>query len=1269
MKLVQREGRKPGRPQRAARGKPLWGRLCALVLAAAFALACIPPVQRTAQASVATTDYEKVFKIRNTGGVPTSYNGNGNFTLARTDDPKYWRKNAYNDPSGKTSDSWGSFQTINPLSLYCDWTVTATFRSPPPVADPNNYYTNCDVGFALNKSATPLDQGDYYWIWYGRGRGMYSASGVDATNTENGVFKTDCRLGGIHQVPTYTGGPVGSYGSTSHQLTLSYDCQKDELTIKRGNVTGTQGYIRQVAFPEGKVYLSVLGQIEWDWNAQIPNMQIDCHFDSFGYPDFDPAIQNITLYKDGTNQVVGANDVVTPGTVLRVESTVKNKASGAGSQTFDLHLKTSDDTQNYPTQGLQFIADNKHPTSVGGTLVTTSKNGYTIDGQYGIPITMVGNTEYKVIYYVKVTESSGQAVKLGQMLEDDVLANRDYVGATLLNERPLEPLDPDDPASNTQAPGSDYHYTRLPKANENGWNKDDVTVQFFAGDFDQFTITPQTGPAVTLADRESQLYDQEQIYSPTTYQAKDTSTGAVSTKVNDLVKIDKTAPTLSFDQDTGVLTAADGLSGVWRLYRKGTDGQFAPVKTFSLTGAAGNQSGDSSQTYTATQNGIYLVEDAAGNRSQPLAVQVSEPPVVERPENPDTPPVGPPLDPDGEPVPEGEEPALDPETGLLHRTIEETVTEVISVSPPLYGGSFDRAVVDGMLAYRYAVPAGCTAQVVVKDSKGTDITAQNQYLDTTKPGGVDIFYTLTDGDGNTTEIILHYRLVKARPPQVDPVDPDAPLPEPEVDPIDPDDPEGPVKAVYKDSLTELIRESGVMDKAAAQTLMEERYHFTYPDAAGQSVQVELEDRNGAPIEEIDLTRVGDYLIRYTATDANGNQTVVELSYHLISRVPPVIVPPEDGELVGPTPADPDDPLIPLPDGEEPDPEKPSALLYEDEYTEYIKDSVLDNAAALSWMEERYGASSPVGAALTESVSLYDSKGNLVEQIDQSRVGDYVLIYTVTDQDGNRVSIKLKYHLISKTPPVVVPSDPDHPLPDPIPLPDPVPGSQKKHWNIRDYLEEEVRSGSWSKADILHWMAQQYTVSSNQADGNLTYDLLLFDQNGRPAEEIDLTRPGSCTFYYTATDSVGNTTTVQLTYKLTDRQITGPVGPADPDGADGSGGAPNGEGSAPYTGLLGGRGAGNCWVHWLALLLMAAVAVYTACRRRQTDADAEKMGDERPGLLGKDLFFYSVVSALTALLYLLRGCALDGVALLAVAAAIVASAIVVSRREAEEKSEH
>ena len=85
--------------------------------------------------------------------------------------------------------------------------------------------------------------------------------------------------------------------------------------------------------------------------------------------------------------------------------------------------------------------------------------------------------------------------------------------------------------------------------------------------------------------------------------------------------------------------------------------------------------------------------------------------------------------------------------------------------------------------------------------------------------------------------------------------------------------------------------------------------------------------------------------------------------------------------------------------------------------------------------------------------------------------------------------------------------------------------------------------------------------------------------------------------------------------------------------------------------------------------MATVALYTIRRRRRTGADAERVGDERPGLLGRDLFFYSLVSALAALLYLLRGCALDGIALLAVAAAVVASAIAVSRRKAEEESEH
>lgn len=1258
-----------GRRLRTAARRPLWKRAAALVLAAACILTSMPPIRQTAEASVGTTDYEKVFKIRQTGGSPASYDGNGIFTLARTDSEEsvYWRKDAYNNPGGYTSDSWGSIQSKNAISLLNDWSFSGTFYGRPKAS--SDSWCNYDMGFALNGEDTPTDSTPYYWFYW---------TLMDGEDTIGGQ-----KSGHVSRLHDFGDGYDEDYddGQTerpvvntidltadAYVLNLSYDSANDELTLTirpKNKIESATKSAKNIRGRIGnKVYLSLWTQIEWLKGKTKPDGRVTATFDSFSYPDFEPAIQDLTLYKDGTNEVVGADDTVAPGTVLRVESTVKNLAADAAGQQFELHLKNSDN-KDYPTQGLEFVADAAHPTTVAGISVATSKNGYTVDGQYGVPVKLVGNAETKVVYYIKVTEESGGAVKLGQMLEDDVFYNCDYTGATLINERPLEPFDPDSPDAGDLTPGSDYHYARQPAPNANGWNNSNVALQFYAGDFQQFTIAEEGGTTKTLAGGQSHQWQGEQQTSKLTYQAQNANDGSVSVKVSDKIKIDVTPPAALVLADGSIQMLDNGGSGLWRVLKKESDGSLQPVETFALTGTLGDQSGPGSQSYTPAKNGIYVVEDAAGNRSLELSVQVTDPPVVQRPDVPGT-PVGPEYDPDDDPVPTPST-EIDPDTGLVHAKIEESIVELVQ-DPPLYGGSFDRTVVDGMLAYRYAVPTGSTAQVAVKDKEGTDITAQGRYLDTTKPGGVDIFYTLTDGDGNTTQIILHYRLVKARPPQVDPADPDAPLPGPEVEPIDPDDPEGPVKAVYKDSLTELIRESGVMDKAAAQALMEERYHFTYPDAASQSVQVELEDRNGDPIEEIDLTRVGDYLIRYTATDANGNQTAVELSYHLISRVPPVIVPPEDGELVGPTPADPDDPLIPLPDGEGPDSEKPSALLYEDEYTEYIKDSVLDQAAALSWMEERYGASSPVGAALTGSVSLYDSKGDPVEQIDQSRVGDYVLIYTVTDQDGNRVSVKLKYHLISKTPPAVVPSDPEHPLPDPIPLPDPVPGSQKKHWNIRDHLEE-VRSGSWSKADILQWMAQQYTVSSNQADGSLTYDLLLFDQDGRPAEEIDLSRPGSCTFYYTATDSVGNTTTVQLTYKLTDRQITGPVGPADSDGADGSGGAPNGGGNAPYTGLLGGRGVGNCWVHWLALLLMATVALYTIRRRRRTGADAERVGDERPGLLGRDLFFYSLVSALAALLYLLRGCALDGIALLAVAAAVVASAIAVSRRKAEEESEH
>ena len=74
---------------------------------------------------------------------------------------------------------------------------------------------------SLNKDPVPFDQGDFYWMWYSRGRGVYSASGTDATNIENGTFRTAWQKDNAYQTPTYTGGFVGAYNNASHQLTLS----------------------------------------------------------------------------------------------------------------------------------------------------------------------------------------------------------------------------------------------------------------------------------------------------------------------------------------------------------------------------------------------------------------------------------------------------------------------------------------------------------------------------------------------------------------------------------------------------------------------------------------------------------------------------------------------------------------------------------------------------------------------------------------------------------------------------------------------------------------------------------------------------------------------------------------------------------------------------------------------------------------------------------------------------------------------------------------
>ncbi|MEC4185474.1 hypothetical protein VJ918_11715, partial [Adlercreutzia sp. R21] len=215
-------------------------------------------------------------------------------------------------------------------------------------------------------------------------------------------------------------------------------------------------------------------------------------------------------------------------------------------------------------------------------------------------------------------------------------------------------------------PGSDWHYTRLPAANGNGWNRSPVTVTFYPGDFDRMELTPSEGAGATLTAADPAWTRSEDTAGLSlSAQAKKDSTGVLSTQRAGTVKLDQTAPRLTADPALGALTAddsADVASGVWRLHRTGSSGAVAADARASAFHVFPLTDGDGKAVQTLKEkapNGWYVAEDAAGNLSAPVKVSTTEPPTVERPagsvldpSDPGyAPPVGPELGPGADPVP------------------------------------------------------------------------------------------------------------------------------------------------------------------------------------------------------------------------------------------------------------------------------------------------------------------------------------------------------------------------------------------------------------------------------------------------------------------------------------------------------------------------------------------------------------------------------------------------------------------------------------------
>lgn len=1053
-------------------------------------------------------------------------------------------------------------------------------------------------------------------------------------------------LGGEDVVNASPTGDLGTVYYSSYvsgpSIVVRNDPRDNSLTLtcsgKSLKISNARSHARG-----NSAFLNIWGEIAWlsvngasSANAPV-NAQVSITFNSMSLPNLTPEIYDIGLYRaDGTR--IGKDDAVQPGETVQVRCTVRNSNSAAATSGFNeqypMHLKLAD-TAEHPTSGLEPFADSSHPVQVNGTTVATAAGPNTLTGANGVPVTLSGTTPVTVSYWAKVSGGAGGAVTLSQELIEDSFQGSHYATTKLVNEHPFEPapdgVDPSDPSSGA---GTAWHYTRLPKANENGWNTSPVTLTFYPGDYDVMELTPSEGAGATLTGASpawTRSADTDGIQLEG--RAKNTSTNTVSVQRAGTVKIDSSAPRLTLDPALNALIiddtptdASKATSGVWRLHRTDKSGKETArsvAQTFALTDGVGAPK----QTVANIANGYYVAEDAAGNRSAPLKVGSTEPPTVDRPAgsivDPDNPPdpddpnapqpVGPPIGPH-DPVPTPE--VLEDDGGLKHALIDETITELIDPAAPAFGGQFTLDDAKALVAYRYqlATTAGpLEEKTELLDAAGNPLTS----LPTDTPGECLIRHTATDAQGNTTTINVRYCFVRDSCPLVrpyEPVDPADPTgPQEPGDPLSPTgpvtaNPDGTQSAEVSCEVTEAVMH-GTMDAAGAEALL--RRHFALESVDGDAVTLAVQSMRNAAGDElstIDLSRVADYAITYLVRDGAGNSTTVRLAYHLVSsRVPGVIVTPDPGTDLVPQPGD--DPLNPKPrpiDPAEPPqvaPDGTQHAVIEDAMKVPVKEGEkLSLADARSLVNRRYTFTPEGGGAMTElSLSLADTSGKPIDAIDLSKPGSFLITYHVADGNGNTVTVHLRYLVVSDAP-TVTPTRPgsgsggdgDNTAPDggggsSKPL---TPTSTtidqdtgRTHAVVEDFVVVGLADEPETPASMDAFIAERYRIADAMGGKVTRGTVSLFDAQGRAVNAIDRSQPGLWRVEQLMTDAYGNTTLLRLTYEVRRSTAGGAMdgsGSGAGDGLDGSG-MDDGNGAGAGIGADRGNGAREGWSSRLSKL--------------------------------------------------------------------------------------
>ncbi|MCI8425297.1 MAG: hypothetical protein HFJ72_06525 [Adlercreutzia sp.] len=589
--------------------------------------------------------------------------------------------------------------------------------------------------------------------------------------------------------------------NSSLDCVIRYESETDTLVMEdRANgQTISLDSARSKLGNKDSVYLYFSGSIQWTKSANptvaeaVDGLTMEVTFRSMSLPHLKPVIEDIAIVDPDTNIPYEKNDAIDRGKIVRVECTVRNAHDQAASEQFPMHLKVAN-VASYPTQGIEAFIDAAHPSEViagastTGTKVT-SEGPDTVVGVNGMPVTLVGNTPVKVTYYARVNQLTGQAVKLSQALVEDSFGGAHYETADLLAEKPLKPApDLDDPSTfdpdNPPVAGSDYHYTRLPAPNENGWNNTPVAVRFFGGDFDGLDIRGSDGSVLaTLADGQEWERIEDVDRLPVSYKAH-SSAGMVSTVQPDTLRIDTYAPVLSYDGSTEQITATDtpltpanATSGIWKIQRVSDASlaeedplteRVADGETFTLTDGKGL----ATRVLSDLEDGWYVAVDAAGNQSAPVRVgeesgtdpapDPSPDPEPDEPEPTPTPPTVTPVpdwptDPDFPDEPQ--KPAVpigptvqkkDPVTGLTEALVEDTLKLGLSREP------MGSQVVADYIADRYLITSAlgdgeiARGKVHLFDAAGNEVQA----IDRSKPGEWVAEQSFADSAGNTTTFRL-----------------------------------------------------------------------------------------------------------------------------------------------------------------------------------------------------------------------------------------------------------------------------------------------------------------------------------------------------------------------------------------------------------------------------------------------------------------------------------------------------------------------------------